>query len=69
MHPEGKTFFDDLLVVGFDNKGDNTGVLVVGRKDGKGGLDVVHAEKGKDAVNLYNRLVENDILKEVKKES
>ena len=58
MHPEGKTFFDDLLVVGFDNKEDNTGVLVVGRKDGKGGLDVVHAIKGKEAVDLYNHLID-----------
>ena len=64
MHPEGMTFFDDLLVVGFDNKEDETGVLVIGRKTKNGIMDIVHAEKGKDAVDLYNRLVGNDILKE-----
>ena len=57
LQSEEKIFFDDLLVVGFDNKEDNTGVLVVGRKDNKGGLTVIRATKGKEAVDIYNCLI------------
>ena len=52
-----KKGFNDTIIVGFDDKQDDTGVLIVGRRS-KTGIDVVNAFRGKEAVELYKRLTE-----------
>lgn len=47
----------DTLLVGVDFSGEDTGILVVGRKDKNQAIKIVNAFAGADAHALYERLV------------
>lgn len=48
---------DSLLVSFVEGKGDDTSILLVGRKPPKKDTQIVNAFQGKEAVDLYQRLV------------
>ena len=45
------------VIVSFDFHGKDEGVLLVGKQNGRGGIDVLNAFDGKDAMDLYKKLV------------
>lgn len=48
----------DTLLIGFDfTRGEDVGVLIVGRRDNKGVTDIINAFQGKEARELYEKLV------------
>lgn len=49
---------NDCVLVSVDfSKGKDTGVLVVGRKTPRGGVKVINAFQGDEAMDIYNRLI------------
>lgn len=45
------------VIVSFDFRGKDEGVLIVGKQKGLGGIDILNAFEGKDAMGLYKKLV------------
>ena len=45
------------VIVSFDFRGKDEGVLIVGRQNDAGGIDILNAFQGKDAMDLYKKLV------------
>lgn len=51
----------DTLLVGFDNvHGDDTAVLIVGRKAPGDSVQIINQFQGKEALELYQRLLPNN---------
>lgn len=51
----------DTLLVGFDNAhGDNAAVLIVGRKAPGDSVQIINQFQGKEALELYQRLLPNN---------
>lgn len=49
---------NDAIIVSIDyNESDRTGVLLVGRKRRGGGIDIINAFSGNEALELYKKLV------------
>lgn len=47
----------DTIIVSIDyNESDGTGVLLVGRKRRGGGIDIINAFSGNEALELYKKL-------------
>lgn len=47
----------DLLLVGFDHAGDDNAVLIIGRKDSDDKMQVINEFHGKEAEELYKKLI------------
>lgn len=48
----------DAIIVSIDyNESDGTGVLLVGRRRRGGGIDIINAFSGNEALELYKKLV------------
>lgn len=47
---------NDALLVSIVLHPDNSGVLIVGRQNRKGGIDIVNAFQGEEAMELYTKL-------------
>ena len=45
----------DAVICSIDFEGDN-GVLIVGRQNRKGGIDIINAFQGEEAMDLYTKL-------------
>jgi hypothetical protein len=51
----------DTLLVGFDNAhGDDVAVLIVGRKAPGDSVQIINQFQGKEALELYQRLLPNN---------
>lgn len=51
----------DTLLVGFDNAhGDDAAVLIVGRKTPGDSVQIINQFQGKEALELYQRLLPNN---------
>lgn len=51
---------NNVLLVGFENKhGDDTAVLIVGRKRPNQSVEIINAFQGQEAVELYEKLSKN----------
>lgn len=49
---------NDAIIVSIDyNENDGTGVLLVGRRRRGGGIDIINAFSGNEALELYKKLV------------
>ena len=48
-------YLTDALICSVDFEGDH-GVLIVGRQNQKGGIDIVNAFQGEEAMELYTKL-------------
>lgn len=49
---------NDAIIVSIDyNESENNGVLLVGRRRRGGGIDIVNAFSGNEALELYKKLV------------
>lgn len=47
----------EAIVVSIDyNESDGTGVLIVGRKRGKGPVEIINAFQGQEALDIYKKL-------------
>lgn len=48
----------EVVMVSIDyNESDGTGVLIVGRKKGKGPIEIINAFSGNEALDIYKLLV------------
>lgn len=48
----------EAVIVSIDyNESDGTGVLIVGRKKGKGPIEIINAFQGQEALDIYKKLV------------
>lgn len=48
----------DTIIVSIEyNESDETGVLIVGRKKGKGPIEIINAFSGNEALDIYKKLV------------
>lgn len=48
----------ETLLVGFDQKhGEDTAVLIVGKKRLNQSVEIINAFQGEEAIELYNRLI------------
>ena len=45
----------DAVICSIDFEGNN-GVLIVGRQNRKGGIDIINAFQGEEAMDLYTKL-------------
>ena len=48
---------NERLLVSVCLNSDDTGVLIVGRQNRKGGIDIVNAFQGEEAMELYTKLM------------
>ena len=48
---------NESLLVSVCLNSDDTGVLIVGRQNRKGGIDIVNAFQGEEAMKLYTKLM------------
>lgn len=47
----------DNLIIGFDfSKGEDVGVLIVGRKRLNQSVEIINAFQGQEAIDIYNKL-------------
>ena len=56
------------VIVSFDFREKDEGVLIVGRQNDAGGIDILNAFQGKDAMDLYKKLVTVEKKEENKNE-
>ena len=47
---------NETLLVSVCLNSDDTGVLIVGKQNRKGGIDIVNAFQGEEAIELYTKL-------------
>ena len=45
------------VIVSFDFRDKDEGVLIVGKQNDAGGIDILNALQGRDAMDLYKKLV------------
>ena len=49
---------NECLLVSFDfTKGEDTGILIVGRQEKEGKVNIVNAFQGQEAVDIYKKLI------------